>query len=289
MSLLKAINNFGEVVHAKEAKSDTRYKCIHCSANIYRKVSTLNNPFFACYPGEEHTEQACRHLVRHTAHAVSEPTVFFNSLLSPSKKKKDALKPPISPINEIDPPTPPGAIGGLKPEIDNEEGVERPFTSLNQVWMERLDKTTNPDDLIGPLNASDIFIFQKWFGLCFQENTFEGGLRIIQARPDKVLWKEKKIQFLCFWKANNTADWNRVFFHVLFEHDDDFFPLAKSMFEKKETEAGSLNWERIYSWALIAGNWVKCRESIKTKNGAYELFQCKFTNKKQIYGCSNTP
>lgn len=284
MALKYAKDQNNEDVDAQTAEAGKTYWCKHCGARVHKRISKIGNAYFVCYNGEQHTHKICKLLV---ARAVTHTTVgldgkqLLDGLISPPKnqghngpQERDSHIHTIK-VEDDD--------GNDKKSVDREDegGIEKPFSSLKQIWDEGLPLVLKPEQQLGSLRAIDCFIFEKWFSAGFAR--FNGGARVIQAHPKRILWGNK-ILLECSWVRSDN---NRQEYHDLrmcFPDSKLYKEYCDMLFSKVEKANGTVKSVENYQWILVAGLWEPYQDT-SAKGAHYSGHKCVVSRKKQIQPC----
>lgn len=286
MSLKFAINSNNMMVHVMESQKAEPYQCPFCCVPVYKRTSKLGNPFYSCFKENLHKNETCRYLsktaITHTTENF-DPDIFFSKLLQSEhtpKRGKRVITEDIEKINSSTIGIPDSQLGENK-DIEVEPGTEKPYSSLRQIWQEGLPLVLSPNYMLCSRKATEVFIFRKWFRICFEMNQFDGGPRVIQARPDHIIWTEQAIQFVFLGDKIGKNKWKKRFFRVYFTDYKVFSDYVKKLFRKDDNKTGKFTWNDRRIWVLIAGEWIISKSQVDE----HDCFQCDFKNERQIYVC----
>lgn len=290
---LKKAKHGNRYITVEDAVSGISYHCPFCNARIYKKTSSAGNPFFSCYSGEVHTNSTCMLLVhRRVTHTLEglDPEKFIDRLMkAPAERDKESLQEnrtkPANYMFDLDEFLLSGGSKELSEENVNDSGggedqggIERPFSSLRDIWEEGLAKTLDFGKELGHRKAGEVFIFQKWFVQSFKE--FRGGKCVVQAHAERLVG-EKTILLRSYWLAQ--SEWKHQDLRLVFNDKRMFFDVANQLLPKTEAADGSTKRKASCKWLLVAGNWTSYREVFKGRT--YTGYRCSITSKRQIYMC----
>ena len=271
----------GEHVTAQNDRSGEIRYCVNCDCEMYRRLSKLRKPHYACRPGHKHRDENCKRI-------ASSLTTLDLDMTNPIEFHKFISTPPA-----------PGSDGGgltgpRKPREDVEKFVA--FRSLkNFIDCGLVHAKNNLAFKHGRL--SDILINSHFAPLIMQENN-SLGYRVLWARPITYFWHEQYIRFLMFGvirEGGHEARYQKIFdFH--FSERTSFLKQTEQIFNatfmdgsKKPIVSSK------YKYILVHGIWhateyPKCQNSKvcgRTEcNGTWKCTghqYAEYTSSRQIY------
>lgn len=270
------------VIKAENAQHHLAYRCCWCRAKMYKKVSPNNIPFFALYPGEEHTAVACRRLsnqkVIRSAEATNPDKLFDRLLRKPGQRKAQRHTYQSFQQTVSDAPAPENPSIRVLPSYKLKH-----FIKSEDYWF------LGPDTMIDDKRADEILILYHWSkqfsrrkDLTSRYPGFNGGKRIVELRPVKPLVDRYgkcfgiKFQHFIQHSKDNYHHWNFV---LKFKDQDAeicqqlcdlyFEQTFDSMFRQQTRRRKDVH------WVMVAADW--------TFDERYNNYTATFTSLNQIY------
>lgn len=269
-------------IEAKDAQHHQVYQCCWCSAKMYKKVSPNEIPFFALYPGEEHTAIECKRFTKQKAiYSVREIRTkeLFHRLLRRPKQRK-AQRHTYQSYQQ----TVPDAPASENPSIR----VVPSYKLKNFIESEDY-QLLFPDTIIDDKRADEIFILYRWSqnfrflkDLTALYPGIDGGKRIVELRPVKPLVDQYgkcfgiKFQHFIRYPNGEYHHWNFV---LKFKDQDAeicqqlcnlFFEQTFDSMYRQQTRR-----RRDVSWVMVAADW--------TFDERYQNYVATFSSLNQIY------
>ena len=186
MSITKALCG-GKYVYANDDLTVNRVRCIYCGCEMYKKRFQAESKgyYFACMPGQVHTNEVCQRYQNKTNMPVlpSTPEGFISSLLKPDDKSGTG------------PATPSGTrtTGTLKSEDDGVESISK-MKSLSQLCKAGIFVEAPLERIWGSDYCYiDYVILKKWAKHVWKDtDLIPIDLRIVEAMWVGSLEMDKK-------------------------------------------------------------------------------------------------